>query len=283
MVSDNCFWTILAWRNVSLAPVVVFSTPKFQQGWFYEYFMRGLSDAPENAKIFSYDWCEYDTSALLPNDVLEMYRKQMPLLQFKNEFLGEFASLQGSVFGDFSDILSDEYEGGLNCFMGIDWGSGQGQDETSISIFNSKRQMMALYHFNDKDESATISFIIGLLKQWKPLKCQVESNSIGQVFYGLLDKAIKAAGIPVMLVRFTTTNESKERLINKLQVAIQNKNVTLLNDATLKMQLSMYEMKVNSNGKKIYNAPAGYHDDCVISTLLALDCISKGTYVISYI
>ena len=86
-----------------------------------------------------------------------------------------------------------------------------------------------------------------------------------------------------MLMKFTTTNESKERIINNMQVAIQNKTVTLLNDGTLATEMSMYEMKASQTGKKTYNAAQGYHDDCVIATLLAYDCINKGNYNIRII
>ena len=83
-----------------------------------------------------------------------------------------------------------------------------------------------------------------------------------------------------MLLRFTTTNESKERIINQFQVLQQNKQVTILDNQTLKVQMDMYEMKINQNGKRTYNAASGYHDDCIIAMLLALDCITKGTYAI---
>jgi ATP-dependent 26S proteasome regulatory subunit len=162
--------------------------------------------------------------------------------------------------------------------MGIDWGTGTNQDETAICVFNSNKEMVALHHFSDKDETSTIEYIVELIKQYKPLRCEVETNSIGQVFYGLLDKAIKSNRLQTMLTGFTTTNESKERLINNFQVAIQRKEVTILDDITLKIQMDMYEMKVNNNGKHTYNAPSGYHDDCIIAMLLAFDCISTGIY-----
>ena len=229
-------------------------------------------------KVLSYDWSEFDTSALLTEEKLEQYRKEMPANKFKTEFLGEFLDMDGGVFGDYSAVISNNFNTDGNCYMGIDWGSGQGQDETAVCIFNGDRQMIGLYHFNDKDETQTIAFIISLIRQYRPLKVEVEMNSIGAVFYGLLDKAIRAAGLPVMLIKFVTTNDSKERIINNMQVAIQNKDVQLLNDKTLQVQLDMYEMKVTSNGRHTYNAHSGYHDDCIIAMLLAYDCIKKGTY-----
>lgn len=276
-IPDDIFYETMAWVNVSQAPVIVCSTPNHKTGFFYQYYSLGFENGN---KIYSYDWSLFDTSELLPDEKLEQYRKEFPAAKFRTDFLGEFLDNEGSVFGDYSGIINNNYHTEGNCYFGIDWGTGQGQDETAIAIFNGDRQMMALYHFSDKDETQTIEYIINLIKQYKPLKVQVETNSIGSVFYGLLDKAIKANGLPVMLLRFTTTNDSKERVINQFQVLMQNKQVQILDNPTLKVQLDMYEMKVNQNGKHIYNAANGYHDDCIIAMLLALDCINKGTYII---
>lgn len=276
-ISDDVFFETLAWVNVSQAPVILCSTPKHKTGFFFKYYMLGVSNEPN---IFSYNWSEFDTSALLPPEKLEEYQKNIPAAQFKTEFLGEFLDNEGGVFGDFTQIISNDFNPNLNCYMGIDWGTGQGQDETAVAIFNSNKQMTGLYHFSDKDETQTISYIIDLIRQYQPLKVQVETNSIGAVFYGLLDKAIKAANLPVMLLKFTTTNESKERLINNFQVAMQNKTVQILDNQTLRIQMDMYEMKVTQNNKRTYNAASGYHDDCIIAMLLAFNCISTGQYCI---
>lgn len=274
-IPDNIFYETMAWVNVSQAPVIVCSTPNHKTGFFYKYYTLGFENGN---KIYSYNWSKFDTSALLPNEKLEQYRREFPAYKFKTDYLGEFLDNEGGVFGDYSGIISNNFSTECNCYFGIDWGSGQGQDETAIAIFNSNKEMMGLYHFNDKDETQTINYIIELIRQYKPLKIEVETNSIGAVFYGLLDKAIKKSGLPVMLIKFTTTNDSKERIINNFQVLMQNKQVTILDDATLKVQLDMYEMKTNNNGKRTYNAANGYHDDCIIAMLLALDCINKGMY-----
>ena len=278
-INDEVFFETLAWVNVSQAPVVMCSTPKHKTGFFYKYYMLGLSDEPN---IFSYDWSEFDTSELLPAEKLAEYQRNLPQSQFKTEFLGLFLDGESGVFSGVDSIIRkpDESSKYLNCYMGVDWSTGVGGDETAIAIFNSDREMIGLHHFNDKDETATINYIVELIRQYQPLKIQVEVNSIGSIFYGLLNKAIIAAGLPVMLLRFTTTNESKERLVNQTQVWIQNKQMSLLDIQSLRIQMDVYECKVTKNGKRTYNAPSGYHDDLVIATMLALDCISKGTYCI---
>lgn len=276
-IPDDIFYETMAWVNVSQAPVIVCSTPNHKTGFFYKYYTLGMENGN---KIFSYNWSEFDTSALLPDEKLEQYRKEFPAQKFKTDFLGEFLDNEGGVFGDYSGIINNSYSTDGNCYFGIDWGTGQGQDETAIAVFNNSREMMGLYHFSDKDETQTINYIIELIKKYQPLKIQVEANSIGAIFFGLLDKAIKNEGLPVMLLRFNTTNESKERIINNFQVLMQNKQVQILDNSTLKVQMDMYEMKTTNNGKHTYNAANGYHDDCIIAMLLALDCITKGTYVL---
>lgn len=276
-IPDDIFYETLAWVNVSKAPIVVCSTPKFKLGWFYKYYMIGFEN---NNKVYSYNWSLFDTSALLDSETLDRYRKEVPANQFKTEFLGEFLDNEGGVFGDFDGIVVDDWDENLNCYMGIDWGTGSGNDDTAVCIFNEKKQMIFLDCFNDKDETSTIKHIVSIIKKYKPLKVQVETNSIGSIFFGLLDKAIKAEKLPVMLIGFTTSNSSKEKLVNNFQVAIQNKDTTILPNSKLLTEMAMYELKLSSTGKKTYNAADGYHDDAVIAMLLAFDCISKGVYLI---
>ena len=85
--------------------------------------------------------------------------------------------------------------------------------------------------------------ILELIKKYKPLKVNVEFNSIGSVFFDLLKKRIENERILTNISKFITTNESKQRLVNNLQVLIQNKKIQILPDNELITELSMYEMK----------------------------------------
>lgn len=275
-IKDEVFYSTLPYCNVSGAPIVIVSTPLYRQGFFYKYYCLGLENGN---RVFSYDWSSYDTSALLPSEKLEEYRHSLPPQTFKSEYLGQFLDADGGVFGDFSSIVSNDYDrSNTNYYFGVDWGSGQGQDETAIAIFNSNREMVALHHFSDKDETQTINYIMDLIRKYRPLKVAVESNSIGQIFYGMLDKAIKSEQLPVMLIRFTTTNDTKEKIINNFQVFAHNHQCTILDDHNLIIQLQLYEMKLSKSGKRTYNAPSGAHDDLIMATLIGLDCINRGNY-----
>lgn len=277
-IKDDIFYDTLAWVNTSQAPIVMCSTPQHKTGFFYNYYAMGWDNGNS---VYSYNWADYDTSALLPPEKLEEFRRSLPPNKFKTEFLGEFLSNEGSVFGNYTSIISDDFDFiDTDYYFGIDWASGSGLDDTAISIFNKRKQMVALYHWNDKDETESIKEIIKICKRFPPKKIQVEINSIGKIFCGLLEKALRQEGIRTNLLKFTTTNDSKEKLVQKFQVAIQNGDVTILNDEYLKLQFDMYEMKLSAANKRTYNANSGYHDDCLMATLLAFDCINKGTYTI---
>lgn len=276
-ISDDVISDILPWVDANSAPVIFTSTPVNRQGLFYKFYTEGLKD--NQHKYFCYDWAQYDTSLLLTEERKEFYRRTLPKQKYVTDILGEFLDGDSSVFGAYGDIMSNNINRSNNSiYFGIDWGSGVGGDETAIAIMNSEKQMVDLIHFNDKDETETINEIIKLARQYRPLKITVETNSIGRVFFGLLDKALKSNRLSIQLKGFLTSNESKERIINELQVAIQNKTITLKDDSNLQTQLSMYEMKVSSTGKRIYNAKSGYHDDLIIATAICLHSISSGSY-----
>ena len=66
------------------------------------------------------------------------------------------------------------------------------------------------------------------------------------------------------------TNVSKSQLIQRLIVAIEQRQIGWPADWTvLTDELKRYEYKLTANGNITYNAPGGYHDDCVIALALA--------------
>lgn len=261
-LSDEVFTITSAYVNKHRAPTLIVSTPLFKRGRFYESFIN-----PENV---SYDWSTYDVSDFLPPDKLEYYRKTLPTIKFTQDYLGQFTELQGSVFGDFSKCISNTIDNSEIEVMGIDWGSGNGGDFTSITVFNNSKQMVDLVYFNDKDATQTIEEINKIYNRWKPKTVIAEKNSIGSVYLDLLKRKLGHNIVP-----FNTTNDSKNAIINKLQVAFQNKEIQILNNDELLMELAGYEQQLTSSGKSTFNGVSGIHDDLIISTALAFSALNK--------
>lgn len=278
-ISDEVFYTATPFVNANHAPIVAVSTPRFKKGFFYDFFVDGQN---KKNNVHAYDFTEYD-NPYITQERLEMYRSKMPLNLFRADYLGQWMETTSDVFGDFQQVIDNTVTMGGETVAGIDWGVGKNaknddSDQTSISVFNNLRQQVAIKHWNDLDETKTITRLVEVLKQYNVKKAVVETNSIGSVFMGLLTTAVMNAGLPCRIVPFTTTNDTKREAVEYFIVQVQNRTVQLLDDNEQSLQMSAFRMEKTKTGKITYNAAPGYHDDCIMATAFALHGTRTGTY-----
>lgn len=286
-ITDDVFFALTPTTDVHHCPIILTSTPRFRKGFFYDYYVEGCNGS---LSVRSFDW---GGKSILSESKLDFYRRSLPERLFRNYYMGEFADAIGSVFGSFNHVLSNEFDSptyyemkwqkNIDCYCGIDWGTGQGQDYTVISFFNSNLQQIYIERWNDLDETQTVERITRLLSEYRPKVTQYEKNGIGAVYGGLLSKAVASAGLNVGLRQFVTSNSSKAKLVNKMVVAIQNNDVQLLNNETLISEMTSYESDVTASGNVVYNGAKGCHDDMVIATLLSYDAASRNGSMYSII
>ena len=273
-IQDEIFSIVKPSTDVHRCPVLITSTPKFRLGFFFELFSKGLTG---KKGISSYDFNNYDTSALLTNEALEMYRQMLPKNQFTTEYLGEFMDADSSVFVGYKECIQTEpidtdYK---DIYIGIDWGNGTNNDDTVICGINEKGEQIFLEYFNNKNTTEQIDYISLYITAYMPRikKILCESNSLGKPLTELLRTKIKK---PHLVQDWLTTNESKARLVSQLQVGFEQQQVTLINDDKQSAELSMYEATYNiKTGNVSYNAPLGGNDDIVIGLMLALEAKSS--------
>lgn len=273
-ISDDVFYTILPWVDAKKATMVLVSTPKFKSGFFWDYYNMGLD--PSNEIVTTIDWCDpiyqEDIEKILPNERLEEYRKILPKNQFKSEYLGEFLDDDGVVFENFSECVNDVYEG-EEWYVGIDWGAGGGGDYTAISVLNENGEQIYVDYFNDKSTQQQISYISNLIIRNKD-KIQLivpELNSIGKPLTDLLEaELVKNGFMKSRLQRVTTTSTSKNEMVTELQVAFENRSISILSDSKQYRELSCYSAEYNFKTHNVsYNAPNGMNDDTVIALMLS--------------
>ena len=278
-IQDDIFDILQPTTDVHSAPILLISTPKLKQGFFYRYYSAGA--AGDNPNIVSIDFNQFDTSFLLSREKLEQYRTMMPKAQFTTEYLGEFLDSDSVLFTNIKECVGKPGEG-RELYIGIDWGSGAGGDYTSVAGFNENKQMEFIDYFNDKSTFEQARYIadILVLNGGRVKNILAESNSIGTPMIALLKDELEKRGkrdISHLVNPFVTTNSEKVRLVNQLQVALEQKAVSLLDDRGLLLQLAAYEATYNPKTNNVsYNAPQGLHDDNCISTMLALDALESG-------
>lgn len=267
-ISDRIYnECIMPWTDAKKAFTLMTSTPQYRTGFFHDNYQLGLTGL-NNSQSFNFS--DYDLSHIRSSEKIESKRKTTTKQAFKSEVLGLFLDAEGAVFDDFSDCILKEVPKFTEIYIGIDFGTGSGGDYTVLIGLNDNCEQVLLWKVNDmqpQDQIDTIASIInnpdnnvkGIL---------AEQNSIGKVYLDMLRKKSRVGIIP-----FTTTNESKRKLVDSLGIAFSNQKIKIMNDSSLINELSLYEPKIDPSTNKIkYGAPNGYHDDCVMSLMLAHEC-----------
>lgn len=286
--SDFFYNVCVPITNVYQSPIFLFSTPKYKQGLFYELFMDGLTGT---SNVTSFDWTKYDLSKYLSTEVLKMYKEKLPRLTFQAEYLAEFIDGDGTVFTNYKECVGPtQLDPAEPLYIGIDWGTGTGQDDTAITIGQNLRGTIHIhrqYYFNDKRTQETIEYISTVIKyylskEFKEISIIVEKNSIGNIYFDLLNDEIGRLEdewnetkhwrdeVSIGLQTFNTTNKSKKRIIEMLCALFEQKNIIIPDDTKLLTQLSMFEAKVNELGTVKYAGANGSHDDLVMSLCILI-------------
>ena len=290
-IKKDFFYDILVLiTNVHHCDIFIFSTPKFKTGLFYELYTQGMSS--EFERVHSFDWTEYDLSEYLPEHLLAMYRKQLPRLTFQSEYLAQFITGEGTVFPAFKQCVGtytlDKNE---ELYLSVDWSSGTGADYTVITVGQPFGDAIAVHqqvYFNDKTPNTTVDYIANMVADFavqgfKTVNIIVEKNSIGAVYYSMLVEKLDHIEVEwnenhnwndqleISCGTFTTTNISKKRAVERLELLFEQNRIIIPNDDKLLTELATFEAKVNNLGTVTYAASSNNHDDCVLSLLFLVD------------
>ena len=280
-IEDDIYFILDPIVDATKSPVMIISTPLFLSGEFYERYKRGREG---NKFVKSYDWSEYDTSALLDPEKLEYYRENMSPLKFRSEILGEFIEEGSYIFGDIGKCVdSKAAANAVPVYAGIDWGGGDGGNSTVLTLISKDRVVRECLRWKDFDSVDLVDVIAEEITKRGLKKVQVEKNSIGKTFYDMLKRKVPAG----MLKLFITTNDSKREIIEELIKAFQKGTIKIPDDPTLKKQLQHYAQEKTKTGYT-YNGADGVEDDYVMSLAFAYDLCPKvdkpaGKFEISFV
>lgn len=262
-IKDDIFEILYPVVDACHAPVMLLSTPLFMSGEYYKKYMEGL----KQGFVKSYDWSQYDTSVFLSPEKLEYYRTTVSPLKFKSEYLGEFIAEGSYVFGDISKCTSG-FSSKQPVWGGIDWSVGKDGDYSVLTMLDEDGNVTDLYAYKDFTPTQLVAKFGEDIRNKSSLKCvQVETNSIGDVYLDFLKKEVRKG----LIKGFTTTNDSKRRIIEALIAAFQQGKVQVPNEPELIRQLQHYNVEKTPTGKVTYNGADGVHDDYVLSLAFAYD------------
>lgn len=212
----------------------------------------------------------------IPFDEIEKLFKSSPRKEFEQEILGQFVDLSGGVFRRVQEaaILDPrEPENGRQYIAGVDVASSV--DFTVVSVLDAEsKEMVFMDRFNRVDYPVLINRLESTYRRYNLTSMVVESNSIGRP---VIDELV-ARGLNI--VPFTTTSATKQAIIQNLQSAFENGQILVLNEPVLIGELLSFESKRNASGSFSYSAPAGMHDDCVMSLAIAWHGVNDGGVIL---
>jgi phage FluMu gp28-like protein len=277
---EESVWTeIIRPATMILGKKVLFISTPFGSNWFKKIYEWGEDKAyPE--------WASYritpEDNPYLNKDDLETARLTVPSNTYLQEFLGMFIDGTGSVFEKYGECsilpgLASEPQEGRRYYAGLDLAIQE--DFTVLIVFDDRGHLVDFFRQNRTSWEEIIDEVTYRIKKWNA-HTLVEKNSIGSVVFEALSK--KA---PQLVEAFTTTQTSKQDLIEALKLAFTRHEIKMPNEDVLPdlhTELSVFTYKMLAGGKISYSAPSGLHDDCVVALALALKSLQnkkrKGVY-----
>ena len=250
---------------------IFLSTP-YGRNHFWELYKIGLD--PEEAEWQSFHFPSIENPYISAEE-LAIIQRTTPERVFREEYLAEFLTDAGQVFRGIAEAVMDNPITQPNpehrYIMGVDW--GREHDYTCLTVMDmNTAQMVAIDRFNQIGWKLQRQRLKRLYDVWQPVVIWAEENSIGSPNI----EQLQSEGLPVQ--PFQTTSRSKAPLIEGLALAIERGEIGLLKDDVLLHELASYTMERLPGGGYRYSAPAGGHDDTVMSLALAWHGVRYGSY-----
>ena len=254
---------VLPLTKVHCNKIIMISTPKSTNGFFYELCMQAISG--EHPDMLYIKRTIYEDALISPEEIEEL-KKGYPPMAWKCEFECTFLANALTVFPNFETCFNGKYTGG-KCWIGVD-PSSVGEDNTILTVVNEKNEIRQ--HKIDGDLDAKYSQIAKLINQYNPVATYIENNSIGEVMANEIKKKLTRKS---NFYTFATTNESKKDYISLIAVAIANNDIYFEEDnKLLYSELGTFSYRLTKTGNITYAAIDGKHDDTVTSLGICLQC-----------
>jgi Terminase large subunit, T4likevirus-type, N-terminal/Terminase RNaseH-like domain len=239
------------------------------RNWFFDLFTRGRD--PQFPEYASFRFGTADNPRIPPGEVEEA-RLTLPEAVFRQEYEATFLANLGAVFPGVENLPlapGEPYAPGGEYVIGVDL--ARYSDFTVVTVFDCEaRRVVALARFNILGWEEQAERIARIADDYGRPLMTVDATGVGDAVV----ERLRAHGCRV--VPFVFTSNSKRQIVERLRLAVERRKLTLIDDPVLLDELMRFTYEVSARGNVRYTAPAGYHDDCVMSLALALAGAERG-------
>ena len=237
---------------------LIVGTPK-GRNWFFELYARGNDPEQTEYKSFSFPtW----TNPLIPQTEIDEVRRSLPSDVFRQEYEAQFLDDSAGVFRNIKNCISGDFEEPTNKSYVIGWDIAKHTDFSVLICMDNNNHVVSFDRFNQIDYTLQISRVVAMANKYRA-SVLMDSTGAGDPVL----EQIKRQGISVE--GYNLSNVSKQQLIEHLSVGIEQRLLTFPQIDSLIHELQIYEYEITRAGNVRYNAPGGFHDDCVIALGLA--------------
>ena len=241
-------------------------TPK-GKNWFYL-----LAEQAKRDDEFSFHHAPSNASPFFNSSEFEKIRATTSEAIFRQEYLAEFLESGSEVFRDFRECVQGVLEpprAGALYLIGAD--IAKHVDWTVLTVWDvERRHLVAFERFNQIDWPLIEGRIASLAAKYNRARVRLDATGVGDPVYDRLNRA----GLNVSPVKITMP--VKTHLVESLIFAIEKREITFPHLPEIVHELSIFEAKKTPKGHVQYSAPAGYHDDVVMSMALAVSELVGG-------
>jgi hypothetical protein len=284
-------WTTLTRTRGKLR---VISTPK-GRNWFYEEWMKGWEGkgSVESLRRKFPEFKSYQlptaSNPFVPSEAIEEAKRNLSDQAFRQEYLAEFLDESAGVFRNIKGCqvseLSPKPIYGRRYIVGVDW--AKHEDFTVIMVVDvQKKHVVHMERYHDVDWNVNVHRAVQTARVWNNAMLIIDSTGVGDVPYD----NIKAV-YPHVYGYSMFNNAEKTALIQRLQFAFERGEIGIPKPAdqsraefralaeVLEHEIQMYGFTMSMQGKFIFNAPEGYHDDCVIALALCNWMVTEEPFI----
>jgi hypothetical protein len=247
----------------TLGWAVFISTPK-GRNWFYDLFTRG--EDPHEPDYAAFQFSSSD-SPYFPSEEWEDAKRTLPADVFRQEYEAQFLEDSAGVFRNVSSCLFPERaltreDRAGAVVIGCD--VAKHTDFTVLVAMNQRTgRCFDMERFNQLDWPIQKDRILAFARKWRG-RLLLDATGVGDPIYD--DLARRYSNIEPF--KFSST--SKVELVQRLIVAVEQQKVSWPEEwQVLTNEMQRYEYEISPRGHISYNAPSGFHDDCVMALALA--------------
>ena len=275
-VREEAWWAIRTVLTATGGPCRMIGNVKGRKNWFYRDARKAESNEPNThyAKITAYDAVQ---AGVITKSEVDQARAQLPENVFRELYEAEPSDDGGNPFGlrsiqtCIADTLAQPvayapYVQGVDLGKSVDWTVG--------IVLNQNGDLVDMVRFQH-DWATTRRLVSAQTRSYNRAPSLVDATGLGDP---IVEELQREEGLSYEGFKYTP--QSKQQLMEGLQIAIQGRRISFPNDRTLIAELESFEYEYTRTGVR-FNAPEGSHDDTVNALALAVRHMAKMPAVMS--